>query len=147
MQFKRLTNSELESLQSDFIKFLALNGIDADSWQSIKRGNPERTEELIENFSDVVYSTTLDKIKYLMKIENDLFFLFVMEEVQGILYVFKIVDDIKRVEDINNKSVVILSSDTKLFSDSRQSEIFNLIESGCSICTDHVYNSFEKFIK
>ena len=37
MKFSRLSLSELESLEKEFIEFLAANGIDSDYWVKLKK--------------------------------------------------------------------------------------------------------------
>jgi hypothetical protein len=67
MKFKRLSPSDLETLSSEFINFLSLNGIDSKSWELIKESNQNYCNQLIEEFSDLIYASSLAKIRYLMK--------------------------------------------------------------------------------
>lgn len=65
MKYRRLSKSELEELEAEFIQFLVANTVTGEDWIKIKAEHPERAENLIELFSDIVFDKTLDKIEYL----------------------------------------------------------------------------------
>ncbi len=52
----------LEDLKDIFVNFLAANSITFEDWKKIKKNDKERVEELIENFSDVVFEKSLSNI-------------------------------------------------------------------------------------
>ena len=55
MKYKRLASQELEALEKEFINYLATEQITADEWVKMKETTPEKSEELIDVFSDMVY--------------------------------------------------------------------------------------------
>ena len=63
MRFRRLTLPELEPLEQEFKHFLGVNGLPAEEWALIKQTNPERTEQLLDNFSDMILERSLKNIK------------------------------------------------------------------------------------
>ena len=63
MRFRRLNAEELAPLADEFIKFIALNGIDAGSWEKIKQTKPDEAEAFILGFSDMVFLRSLKNIK------------------------------------------------------------------------------------
>ena len=65
MDFRRLTNNELEELKTEFVRFLVSNTVTGDDWEKIKKENPERAEGLIEIFSDIVFKKIISKVEYL----------------------------------------------------------------------------------
>jgi hypothetical protein len=65
MTYQRLSNAELENLKDDFIRFLASQGIDADSWQKMKSGDVDAAEEIINIYSDLVFEQALSKCNYI----------------------------------------------------------------------------------
>lgn len=72
-KFRRLRRDELEEVTDQFVKFLAVNGIDAGSWQRIKEDDPARADALILQFSQIVYSGVIERVKYLVhRKPNDL---------------------------------------------------------------------------
>ena len=72
-KFRRLRRDELEEVTDQFVKFLAVNGIDAGSWQRIKEDDPARADALLLQFSQIVYSGVIERVKYLVhRKPNDL---------------------------------------------------------------------------
>lgn len=65
-KFRRLDRQELESVRDQFVKYLALNGISANHWTEIKQNEPARADELILQFSQIVFAGTIEKVKYLI---------------------------------------------------------------------------------
>ncbi len=65
-KFRRLRRDELEEVKSQFVKYLAVNGIDAKSWQDMKEKEPSRADGHILQFSQTVYSGVIEKVKYLI---------------------------------------------------------------------------------
>lgn len=65
-KFRRLRRDELEEVTSQFVKFLSVNGIDADSWTKLKQDQPERADALILQFSQIVFSGVIERVEYLV---------------------------------------------------------------------------------
>ena len=134
---------ELKSLESEFIKFLALQGIDALEWEKVKDHDQTRCNYLIEEFSDLVLGSALANIQYLMKDDGHLMFIFDMKEDAAVLNIFEIKGEINSVDDITSDTVVFISTSGKSYIEPRSQEVFKLMESGCSICTADVFGKFK----
>jgi hypothetical protein len=65
MQFRRLTNEELQGLEPEFIQFLASNTVTAQDWVKLKAEDPGKANELLEVFSDIVFTKIINQIVYL----------------------------------------------------------------------------------
>jgi len=65
MKYRRLNKEELESVEQDFIKFLAANSITGPDWKKLQSESPGICEQMIDIFSDVVLEKSLKKIEYL----------------------------------------------------------------------------------
>ena len=65
MKYQRLSTAELDNLKDDFIRFIASQGIDADSWTKMKSEDITAAEEIIDIYSDLVYDQSLSKCVYL----------------------------------------------------------------------------------
>ena len=65
MKYRRLTNEELQEIETAFVRFLASNSVTADDWVKIKTTDTEKAEGLIEMSSDIVFDNTLEKVEYL----------------------------------------------------------------------------------
>lgn len=65
MKYRRFNSTELASLEPDFIRFLALNGIPADEWTRLKAAQSPKVDELIEQFSDALFERILQAVEFL----------------------------------------------------------------------------------
>lgn len=159
MKYRRLNEEELQELEQEFIHFLAANGIPANDWEKMKRDKPEETEETIELFSDMVMDRVLKNITYVEhRGERD-------------IIVFKCnQDDIEMIGinvsdsldvDLNNQASVAsmllnteqLDKNVKAFKQSkkyikqREEEIFEMLQSGCFITNDTIFQTLSQFYK
>ncbi|WP_116127411.1 DUF6495 family protein [Lewinella sp. IMCC34183] len=66
-KFRRLRRDELEEVRDQFVKFLSVNGIDAESWVRIKAEDPQRADGLILQFSQIVFSGVIERVEYLVQ--------------------------------------------------------------------------------
>ena len=64
-KFRRLDLQELKQLELEFVQFLASQSISAEDWTHLKANKPQRAEDLVVIFSDVVMEKVLSKIKLL----------------------------------------------------------------------------------
>ena len=65
MKYRRLSEKELVTFEKEFVNFLVVNGITAEDWVKIKANELEKTETLLDLFSDVILDGTLRKIQFL----------------------------------------------------------------------------------
>lgn len=65
MKYRRLSEKELVTFEKEFVNFLVVNGITAEDWLKIKANELEKTETLLDLFSDVILEGTLRKIQFL----------------------------------------------------------------------------------
>ena len=73
MKYRRLTNEELQGLQSEFVTFLSSNHVTAQDWEKIKVNSPEKVDSLIGLFSDLVFDKILKQVNYLeLKFPKDM---------------------------------------------------------------------------
>lgn len=66
-KFRRLRRDELQEVETQFVKFLSVNGIDAASWVRIKTDDPTRADDLILQFSQIVFSGVIERVEYLVQ--------------------------------------------------------------------------------
>lgn len=71
MRFRRLTREELESLEQDFVQFLATHQITAQEWLQLKADQSDKVYELIDVFSDIVLEKVFSQIEYLQHRTKD----------------------------------------------------------------------------
>ncbi|HBN03480.1 MAG TPA: hypothetical protein DD396_05495 [Bacteroidetes bacterium] len=122
MKYHRIPKNELEKLEDDFIKFLVVNGITADDWLAIKENEPVNADQIINQFSDVVWEGILRKIKYLNKVEKDFAYYFKCDATE--IHLVRVIS----AEKINEYHTA-----TKSYSKQRELELFEMIQNGCMI--------------
>ena len=148
MKYRRLTTQELQELEAEFIRFLAVQSIPADDWETMKVTNPERVEALIDQFSDVVFEKTLLNIEYLeYKTINDIKTFHCQTEkiVMMGLFVEGAVE-IDFQEDFSKETLLEIGRNAdaslklytaeKSYKNGRENELFQMLESGCLISKD-----------
>ena len=150
MQYRRLRPDELASLEKEFIRFLAANGLPADEWERIKAQQPERVDELINSFSDEVFEQVLAKVEYLeWRSPRDIkTFHFEAEKIvmNGLLIKGEAQldftadisgeDMIKRWQASGGAAGLQLFSAERAYKDSKLKEVFILMEQGALISRD-----------
>ena len=148
MKFARLSSSELESLEKEFIAFLAVNGIDSDYWIKLKETDNEKAEDLVDVFSDIVWKKNLDEIKFLEHRTNNSLKLFHCKK--NTIELIGIDGDIQHysTKKPNSSTSPKLSIYThaKSYSRSREDELFALIKGGCCISDEKLYSELKKFV-
>lgn len=66
-KYRSLSLEELQEVEPQFIRFLAANGIPGPEWERIKAEEAQRAKQLIQEFSQVVFGSTLERIEYLVE--------------------------------------------------------------------------------
>jgi hypothetical protein len=122
LKYERLAQEELEKLQDDFVNFLVVNGITADDWVSIKENEPLNADQIVEQFSDVIWEGVLRKVEYLDKIEAESSYFFRCEE-----------KEIHLIRVIKNGEKLATQTASKPYSKIRELELYDMIKNGCVI--------------
>lgn len=122
MKYVRLSKSELEELQKEFIDFLVVNGITAEDWIAIKENEPVNADEIINQFSDVVWEGVLRGVQYLKKIEKETAYYFKTDK-----------EDISLIRVVKVGDRAEQHTASKKYIKTRELEIFEMIENGCTI--------------
>lgn len=65
MKYRRLAQDELQELEQEFVRFLAANTVTASDWVKLKAESPEKSERLVDMFSDIVWEKILSRVEYL----------------------------------------------------------------------------------
>ena len=61
MKYTRLSLQDLKDLEKEFVEFLVLNGIPAEDWEELKKRDNDKVEQIIDQFSDVIWESVLRK--------------------------------------------------------------------------------------
>lgn len=157
MKYRILTKEELEELESEFITFLVTNGIPAEDWVLIKENEPEKSQRLIEIFSDVVFDKILSNVHYLEHRQKDIIRIFRFGEekvtMNGIRVEGKSAIDFTKNQDTGTLVQLFKLSAGKLkiftaekpYKKDRLQEIFDLMQSGAQILkNDRLFHTIEQ---
>ena len=87
MHYPCLSLAQLEALETDFVAFLIVNGVEGETWKTINETNPSKAQELAALFSQVVWEKVLKETRHVKRVsETERVFGFLGEE-QGILLI------------------------------------------------------------
>jgi len=153
-KYRRLTQEELKHFESEFIDFLVVNGIVADSWEQMKMDNLKDANEVIDLFSDVIFEKVMRKSHYLeQRLNNRLFCFFFGEEKAELMLVtfdeginVANVDFDEMISKMNDGSgMTKINYQTKEYINSREKEMFDLIQTGCEISDGEIFKSLKAY--
>lgn len=137
-KYRLLSESELQELEPEFIKYLILNGIDADEWQKLKTNKPEEANQVVDLFSDVVFEKILRNAAYVRLHKPHTIRIIQCDAKDMNMIAVNTDPDTKSKEAYTGK---------KIYTTSRELEIFNLLQEGYEICEAKEYNELSKAIR
>jgi len=149
-KYRLLSKDELENLEPEFIQYLSSNGIDAEKWKSILKDDKNEMDFHIKLFSDVVMQKTLEKINYLEHRTSSDIKLFYFDKTEASLFALKSTSiDLLEVSSINQNDLenIELYNATKKYNSTRELEIFDLLNQGCTISKGDLFYQLKQFIK
>ncbi|MES2284588.1 MAG: DUF6495 family protein [Bacteroidota bacterium] len=148
-KYKRLSSEELQALEKEFINFLSSMQITGPDWEKMKSKEAEKAEELIAVFSDVVYDKVLTKIKFLEYRDEKTLNIFKCMDDKIALVGLRVKEhssldltapDIFSQWTNNNTSSINVIKTEKNYIKERGVEIFELLQTGCLITDDKLFN-------
>ncbi len=146
MRYRLLTDEELKELEEDFKNFLITNQIYNEEWIQLNKQKDKRVYELVELFSDIVFEKALSNIKFIESVNSrgiSAFFCQKNEIVMiGISSSNNEIDFTQhKFEDFKNELIIFKTS--KTYKKKREEEIFDLLNSGCSIISEERFKKIE----
>lgn len=157
MKYHRLSTEDLEELKDEFVKFLATNGLEANDWQKLKREDAEKTDALIDQFSDLVIHRALTNIAALKMVTQNEIYIFRFEKEQAEVVHLKIGTD----HDLTDETVIgqLASGDLPLkmlspevetgkksLKGDREMEMYQLMLQGAKPCPATLFEDFKKLV-
>ena len=149
-----LTKEELEIFDEDFKHFMVVNGVSNEEWLEMNEKNVNKATELVELFADTVLQKVYEKIKFIEhRTKNScLVFKLNKEDVELISINGNDPDvDLSTPETIHDalikssNQLSIFKTD-KAYSNNRELEIHNMLESGCVNSSEAFWVSLEKVL-
>ncbi|MAJ51518.1 MAG: hypothetical protein CMB82_07885 [Flammeovirgaceae bacterium] len=152
MKYRRLTLEELKPLENEFIDFLVVNGVVADDWKHLLTYDIEKSNKILDAFSEVVFEDIMRKTQFLEFRSIGEFVTFSCTS--DLIYMAGIRIDNrekKRIDFNDDHSIKQLLSqpsknvkvfmDEKKYKDNREKEIFDMIERGCLISDGKLFKA------
>lgn len=152
MQYRCLTDQELKSLETELKQFLVSHGVMNDEWRKMNEEAPQKAQELVELFSDVVFAKVVETVEYLShRAPQDLkVFHFGAEKMEMLgLKLFNPQVNLQETpyqEDLGlaikeaGADNVKLMRGTKAYQKTRSEEAFILLEQGCEITNHELFD-------
>jgi hypothetical protein len=148
MKYKRLTGEELKELEQEFIHYLSTAQITGQDWENIKKNEVEKAEELIDVFSDAVYDKVMSKIKFLEYRDEKTMNIFNCTDDKIVLIGLRVKDhssmdltapDVFSKWNESKTNAVNLIKSEKNYTKERGIEVMELLQSGCLITDDKLF--------
>ncbi|MFK7923542.1 MAG: DUF6495 family protein [Bacteroidia bacterium] len=152
MQYRCLTDQELQSLEAEFKQFLVSHGVMTDEWRKINAETPDKAIELVELFSDVVFGKAAETAEYLIHRAPQDLKLFHFEEEKITMLGIKLhnqavnLQESPYLEDLGlaihdaGADKVQLLRGTKSYHKTAEQEVFTLLEQGCEITSHELFD-------
>ncbi|MDA8692670.1 DUF6495 family protein [Saprospiraceae bacterium] len=144
-KYRLLSPEELVLFEKEFIDYLVVNGITADDWVKMKTIDKDKSDNIIDLFSDVILEKVLRRSHYIKKINHDSIFCFNYQSEEVVMIGLQT----KNKEAIepyingqcNSNRLQILKANKK-YKLQREIELFKMIESGAVISDGALYKRF-----
>jgi len=157
MKYRLLTDEELRLLEDDLKQFLVVNQVYKEEWAEMNKSNPVLALEMIELFSDNVLQIVYEKVKFLEHRTTDSCFVFNCgaEKLELIAIQKKNpteLVDLSTPEGIHealtkNAGLLSFFTNEKPYSQSRESEIHQMLDQGCVNSTEDFWNALSQILK
>lgn len=136
MHYPCLTLAQLEALETDFVAFLIVNGVEGETWKTLNETNPSKAQELANLFSQVVWEKVLKETRHVKRVsETERVFGFLGEE-QGVLFIGQ-----------QNPNGWVFHKANKHWGNNRESEVFALLQQGFERATEQEFNEVSRLLK
>ncbi|MEZ4938621.1 MAG: DUF6495 family protein [Crocinitomicaceae bacterium] len=143
VKFRKLSITELKALEKEFVEFLVLNGIEADSWTRINKESPDHADEIIDQFSDVVFTSIFRKNEYIDFISEKRIQCFHFQAEEAVLIGVETKDSCVNfltcsMDQLKTKQFEIFTMNKK-YEKTREEEMFELISVGANLSDGQLY--------
>ncbi|MFY0671784.1 MAG: hypothetical protein JXQ87_00185 [Bacteroidia bacterium] len=159
MKFERLPENELKKLEKEFVQFLVSNTVTAQDWIKLKTNQPNKAEELIDMFSDIVYEKVMSEVEFLefrtmydlksFRCQNEEIIMMGIEVDASLGLDLRKQDDFKKMAQLSNELVdkIKVYAARKPYKPSRSEEIFRMMKSGAQKTNSTMFLLLENLYK
>ncbi|MGG7034284.1 MAG: DUF6495 family protein [Flavobacterium sp.] len=156
MKYTRLTKEQFEELHPEFVNFLATQSIDKAEWDKIKAEKPEVAEQELDVFSDLIWEGVLSRAEYLEHFSKNHIFLFHCFDTHVETIVLKSMNSeidfltkegLQWLSDNMFTDSIEMRTGKKVFTEERNSSIFQLIQQGAFLSDGQLYKQINTIIE
>lgn len=151
MKYRMLTNEEMEGLKDEFIKFLVVNGMDANMWQEMKASQVDKAEGVLISFSDFILENVLNKIQYMDYNDTHNMLAFQCNKDSIVLIGLESEEAYEKHDDmlqglVSKPTTFKIYKEEKNYHPDRNTELFRMAESGAKITDSQIFDFLNKFV-
>lgn len=144
MKYRCLSDEELSELEEEFKHFLISNNVYTDEWEKLNKKKDEKVQVLVEMFSDIVLDKALKNIQFLEHVTTTDIKMFHCNSSQMVLIGITSKDNkvdftTQNLEELSQIPLDIFKTE-KSYHKEREMEVFDLLQSGCSIIDQDRFN-------
>ena len=156
MKYARLTKEQFDELHAEFASFLATQAIDRKEWEELKVNKPDVAEQELDVFSDLIWEGVLSRAEYLEHFSKNHIFLFHCFDtyIQSIVLKslspetdFLTKEGLQWLSDNMFTDNIEMKVGKKVFTEERNSSIFELIEQGAFLSDGQLFNQINTIIE
>ncbi|QLC65176.1 hypothetical protein LPB248_02435 [Flavobacterium sp. LPB0248] len=156
MKYARLTKEQFDELHAEFASFLATQAIDRKEWEELKVNKPEVAEQELDVFSDLIWEGVLTRAEYLEHFSKNHIFLFHCFDtyIQSIVLKslssdvdFLTKEGLQWLSDNMFTENIEMKIGKKVFTEERNSSIFELIKQGAFLSDGQLFNQINTIIE
>ena len=111
LKFRALTPDELSELETEFKQFLIINELYDAEWRELAAKDPQKAQEFIDMFANIVLEKVYNKQPGLLQIGKDFITVFDFQEAVWNLYHFQTTDE-KLLANCNPENFIDLLHDS-----------------------------------
>jgi len=123
MKFRRLVLQELREVESEFVQFLAAQGVTSDLWLRMQTDSSV-LEQQLDAFSDLFWESRLAGINYLMRDDGERVWHFSFGDTNAVCFALKKPDE-SGIQSAESGVKTYVEAD-------RAKEIYELLEQGAA---------------
>jgi len=146
MKYRCLTGEELNELEEEFKHFLISNSVYTEEWEKLNKQKDKKVQELVEMFSDIVLDKALMNIKYLEHVTpQDIKSFYCSDDKMVLIGIASTNQNIDFTKDVlsDHKDELDIFKTSKKYNKQRELEVFELLQSGCSIISEERFKKLE----
>jgi hypothetical protein len=149
MRFRRLSSDELFALEMEFKQFLVVHEQYDEEWRILAENNPEKAEQFIELFSDLVLERVYNQVSFLVHFSKGMVSFFDMTNDPLKAYHIKCSSDLSLQNETQLETLIsthfkelqFYVGEKKLMRE-KADEVFELIRKGSEVCEDIYFKKY-----